>query len=498
MTENRSLRSLRSRYGKFGAIRQWLKQRKENDFIGDYITDNHHKAEILANWWDLTVSAEFYQDICHVLSECVYEDGSSGHNQNGIKEKSAYLLAVSAEAAPLETWAKRPDPRTVKWSNSNECWMAVDEDGETEIYLCPSCYGWYEEADTAECTDGLIRCDNCTEDWPTCDGCQRRIYGEEYYADDEYGDSCVYCEECVDECTEYCNECGTRVTNSNWDSQWGMCVNCAQRQEYENPAVFVKTGTEILVLDEYKRKFPDTQGNIISSEIEVYNFLSYSDRDLAISKIINKYIKGTIIPANDGSLGSYGKEFRICPATFDFWRVYGKQYIEPFFEILRKHGHKKDCRAGQHIHIDEQAFKNRMALYNFCRFFHDQHKFTFSFSGRENTELVRKWACPWYNWNKDPKQWSHVLYDWGQKTRYAAVNLERTHDTIEVRIFCTTNDADEFISRINAIRALVELANKSTCPRTISPVDLARYMQKHDLVGYELIENAINESENYV
>ena len=202
-----------------------------------------------------------------------------------------------------------------------------------------------------------------------------------------------------------------------------------------------------------------------------------------------------ISQAYDGSLTSWGCEFRICPAPPDFWETEGTKYIKPFFDILKYHGAKKDSRAGMHLHIDEGAFQTRLALYNFCRFFHDQEKFTLAFSGREDFEGVWRWAPTWRHWDRNPQRWERVLRDWEEMERYCAVNLEKKHGTIEVRIFGTTTSPDEFIGRINAIWSLVELSNMASRPMTISPVNLSCYMQKHQRYGWGMVDQAILDSE---
>lgn len=481
-------------YSKYTAINQWLHERK-NEL--DYWDDNLHKAEVLADWWDLV----FHKNLCVWTEIKNTLIRNTPHRLVGqvierIGEDQVQLLLKASEAAPRPRWdkAKRAKPDTYKWDYEFETWTVKDEE-DKDLYLCPDCGRFFRAENICECTDGIRRCEYCTEDWEVCHECGRRIRWEERWAVDEYGDDVAFCDDCYEENTYYCDRCERTVTASNFDTESDLCTECLERANFERK-VFVNTGKGGLVeICGWMRTNPRIP--LIGVEIEVYAFSSFPDCNIAIGKVQKQYQRGAIMAAHDGSLSSYGKEFRICPATPEYWEKEGKEYITPFFDIIKKHGATKNSGAGMHVHIDERAFKEDLALYNFCRFFHDQKYFTLAFSGREDPEGVLRWATPWSHWDRDLSRWEETLEDWSERERYAAVNLERTHNTIEVRIFGTTTDPDEFIGRINAVWSLVELAQKATKPMTISPVNLARYMQKHDRPGFEIVEDAILRADDY-
>lgn len=325
-----------------------------------------------------------------------------------------------------------------------------------------------DELHYVESEDFLI-CENCLEssnDYKICNDCGEVFNFSREGIQLANGD--YICEDCRDNYF-YCENCGEYYHNDEYNEDEdgnALCENCYNEYEQENllhnygykPDIEIQsTGDE--TEDEKKLYI----GFELETEKDDSN-LSRADFCKKINDTINKKMNTQFLYfKEDGSLDC-GVEIVSHPFTLDFFRQ-----NEDLFRILcttassmnyTSHN-SKNC--GLHVHINRQYFgdnyeeqeKNIEKLILFFEYFKEKIQ---KFSRRTDFHY-----CHFLSDNGERKEkicnLKYIKENKGQN-RYVAVNVENSN-TVEVRIFRGTLNADTFIATLQWVFNLVRIVKNN-------------------------------------
>lgn len=291
-----------------------------------------------------------------------------------------------------------------------------------------------------------------------------------------------YCEECLDEITFICGECGERILREDdvgnddivlcqgcRDNHYYTCSECGvlvrEDQVYTDNGYdychFCYENLEDSVIEDYSYKpCPVFHGNAdryFGVELELDEGGESSDNAAALMDIANASTDNIYIK-HDGSLNE-GFEIVTHPMS-----LYYHQKEMPWQSILDKAifmgytSHKaKTC--GLHVHVNRASLGADTEMQEACisriLFFVEKHwEELLKFSRRTEIQLNR-WAHR-YGYKPNAKE---LLYH--AKTsnlgRYACINLQN-HATIEFRIFRGTLKYNTLIATLQMVEKICDVA----------------------------------------
>lgn len=176
-----------------------------------------------------------------------------------------------------------------------------------------------------------------------------------------------------------------------------------------------------------------------------------------------KKTKNHVYMKRDGSIFGIGCETVTHPATFDFHN--NTNFWDIVMQNAQKNKLKPNSSTGIHVHMNRSFFKQR-DIAKMDQFINSFQDFFISISNRESRYARYIMKAPQY---------------WGTPDdRYRALNLTN-RDTIELRIFESTNDADKMRKYIKLCDALAHFSKMIDCVNENTLINFKKYLvEKYD------------------
>ena len=145
----------------------------------------------------------------------------------------------------------------------------------------------------------------------------------------------------------------------------------------------------------------------------------------------------------DGSIRNHGVEAVSHPATYEFHKN-SDSWIK-VFESLQINKIPEDPSCGLHFHVSKKTLTNKQIA---CidAFVNTQDEFIHEMAGRELNKFCQKVVKEINNWGSAPS----TFFGSG---RYTSINLTNPN-TIEYRIFASTNNYEIFMKRLKFVKDL--------------------------------------------
>lgn len=244
-----------------------------------------------------------------------------------------------------------------------------------------------------------------------------------------------------DNCTT-CPECNRLIPNQIFDTEENACKICVnQRYQIHN----YSTRVPQLLSFKAKKVTPKTIYFGIELEYET------TDREEARVKV-GKLIKGHAIMKSDGSIRN-GFEIVTCPATEDIHLEEFKRFFDNKPPEL-----KTANNVGMHVHISRSPL-NLFTVGKVTEFLNkpDNIKFIEFVGGRSLNSYC--------NYSSS-RTVTYPLLTGNSSARYNTVNL-CNRDTIELRFFATPITYDQFASRMQFCKALVDYCSPAAVSKPL-------------------------------
>jgi hypothetical protein len=359
-----------------------------------------------------------------------------------------------------------------------------------EVLTCVSCSrGVSDETETA--SNGDILCHECVR---ICERCE--TIGS---VDDDFrvvDDSAIWCESCCDYNARWCDNCEVWHTgdtyyaedrNGTWcDSCWmdalTYCEGCSEY--YYDPCGCMDEEDERFIHDysytpdlkfHNSNETPTTPADVLylGMEIEIESPNGeYETRNNAAEYASNLEDHGLAYLKSDGSLDC-GFEIVTHPMTHDYF----KNHAPEFWEVID--GLRNDFRmkawsartAGLHIHLSRAGFNNGAHIHRFLQLVYANPDFYSKMAGRSSDRWAKFDDIQRYDVSKDKhvKTFKHKLARYGDNhsDRYSAVNT-LNRNTLEMRIFRSTLNADTIKSALDLAHASVEYTRSLTVGQIVN------------------------------
>jgi hypothetical protein len=285
------------------------------------------------------------------------------------------------------------------------CDRYTDDSSETvDGEVCPQCVRrYYRECERCEqlseatfvAADGTVICDECVEDYWTCDGCCELI------------DSGNYCDSC--QCDEDCSA-GGLVNGYNYKPT---------PQFYGSGALYC--GLELEVSAE--------QGQLCDNA------------ETAIG-----HLGGVGYLKEDGSINGdtgYGFEIVTHPMSYD-WAI--EHFPWQMLTDLEQAG----CTAagnGLHVHVSRAGFETPSHVYRWMKFLYRNQ--------RQVTILARRVSDHWAAFDEWDRRQVKNYAKGAKGARYRAINTQNT-DTFELRVFASSLRPQQVKAALGLAAASVE------------------------------------------
>jgi formylmethanofuran dehydrogenase subunit E len=344
------------------------------------------------------------------------------------------------------------------------CGNEIAED-EIEIvegdFMCPDCFSDNVSScekcskqiltDNSHYFSGEIYCDNCYDRYITsCRNCGEDI---KKYDAREYNYD-YYCEECFSELFTKCYECGEVISwddviEYNDDYYCDGCCPCEllHDSDYQPDLCFHKS-----TKDKRTKLYFGTEIELEEGCIES----------------LSNYISDFFYLKEDASLDS-GCETVTHPFTWN-WYMENKNLFKEYFKKVQAYDFEAKCNCGMHVHLSKRAFSTKR-LRNLLLLFYNNPEFIFSISGRKYESSLDEWA------KLDFPEDIDNLCKGGHDGKYRAVNLNN-YDTVEIRVFGSTTDFEEFDFKISFVKAAFDFCGKTSTNKT-DEKDFLKFIRKN-------------------
>lgn len=354
-----------------------------------------------------------------------------------------------------------------------DCGRVINTDNDNYIlygdeYVCEDCAEHYVECadcgeiihidDAYDTVNGLV-CEDCRGEYVECEEC-----GDVIRTDDcTWTENGWVCEYCADHYYSYCEQCGSYVSNENYNDDYELCRWCAERSII-HPYHYCKT------LD--TKFFKSCLEKIgLQSEPRYYFGIEWELVGCGIydhAENLKKILGDRINFEEDCTVDAEGV---FMPHSYDAIIESGE--IKKAFEYAKDNLCDDASCAGLHVHISRTAFGEteeeqdeniaKLALLHTRGFAYDQ---LYKLSRRSDDE----WCRPLRR--HETKAESEDYAKRFVKEKYNDHNIALNcgnRATVEFRLGAGTVDYDNFINWIKIIRLLVE-----KCP-TISMEDATNF-----------------------
>lgn len=345
-------------------------------------------------------------------------------------------------------------------------------------------------------------CCECVDtDASYCDCCNEYCAGETVVVY-HHGHLEAWCDHCVTEHASECDCChfltddndlnnvhvygigNQEVCNSCLDEQYYQCSNCGDYcleddVEYHDGCYYCPNCTPSRYLEDYHHTEAEYFLSVDGDEIQPYlgielemEFKTSDGRENAAEYIRCNTSYGSYYECKeDGSLGDYGMEVVTQPATPAY-------HMAGYDQLMLSAGTQYDATShangncGLHVHIDRDYFETTglqcasdWAAYIMDTLISNCEPQIVNFTRRRYSQL-NHWAqlmnmpgC------KSERSFSSKLAEYraSKYTRYQAVNTENS-DTIELRLFRGTLNAETYYATLEFVAALAYIA-RALIPR---------------------------------
>lgn len=356
----------------------------------------------------------------------------------------------------------------------------------------------------SDCLDGCIQecyecSDSCIDDYDT------NLGRYAHAAIDYHGDIVYFCEDCVSVGTFFCYHCEERIINdlmatsdpnAYCETCYGdlaeVCEECDETyigrctclNEYSIKNYSYKPNPPTF-FDVYERNGSTVRKTMyFGVEVELdYRRANRENAAAIVIKRTNEAVKqlkrshmvkgeqlGFMYAKNDSTVGN-GAEFVTCPFTFD-WFKYNRDVFKTFYDSAKEQGFQSAPNCGLHVHISRTKHglvKTR--LYKLCYLLYGHPFFAEEISGRPNG----------LNSYCSVQEGKKVLLH-KSKTGFGghrgAVNCGG-NGTIEIRLFGSPKDFDEFVTRMYMVKALIEFVTQASL-NDCTPQAFAEYVQSQE------------------
>ena len=370
------------------------------------------------------------------------------------------------------------------------------------FYKCEHCGEWINEScDDYIHIDGTYFCsEDCAdaEGYRQCDECYEWVCEDNICTDWEQERR--ICNNCIENSYYYCADCGYVVHESDAiciNGEW-YCPSCAEnveeceteRQEYV--CDYHHYGSNYWQPRFYKNTSSD---NLFGIELEVESTQPFVTCNEIVKKVCEIDTDEVFVFEHDGSLTN-GFEIISNPCSLNYW--YSKEEnLKKIFEVLNNMGCKSHdvSTCGLHIHFSRD-YVDTATISRILYLFEKFKNYLIMFSRRKIDNLNR-WAS---FMNVDVKDLSldYVKSNHDNCNRYRAVNLTN-NETIEIRIFKGTLKFESFMSCIELVNNIVEMAknmNDNEIINVESFYNVVEYQKTKYLKQYcldrRIVENVSN------
>lgn len=370
---------------------------------------------------------------------------------------------------------------------------------EHDYVLCVQCGQW-EREDFAYYVGEEFYCSaDCVYDagYSRCGHCDEFMHEDDsYYLDDldEW-----WCESCTYDYSYYCEECGRRVSDENWEGEFDCCERCAQENHQALHSYSFSDYVNFVPRGDNKNNSVPFMGIELETE-RGSNLREYvKELDDLFGNDVDEYYM-----SQDSSLCGNSAEIVSHPFTLNYHLRNGK-WAE-IMKIAKKYDYTSSCPArggcGTHVSISRDFFgKNKTVQdvggYKMLRMMQRFESMWKVLSERENFGYARfNTRC-----NYDPKKWAtqfidsdpERMFDYIAMAKYA-VRYEYAHELVvnmghserfEIRLFSGTLEYDNFMAMLGLCEGLAITAKK----RTIGWVERINW---YDMIA-EIISNISEE-----
>lgn len=286
---------------------------------------------------------------------------------------------------------------------------------------------------------------------------------------------------------------------------------------------FIKIGLELeFEFNDVEDGYYDEDGEWISSDVDEYE-RSYFIRELNDLGLYPKTPEYELenhtldfVFEQDGSLWEDSCEFITRPINFHPQDLSDMDFLKKVLEVLSTKYSITKNNSGMHVHIDMDTFyynnktKARLCQLLFCAFINKSEFWNdvFNFSERTNERKMRNYSSPREIINRYDLQdkintivtannlgndvvdyidsiYNNCLDDCEDK--YSATHKVNCYNTIEIRIFNTTDSFDKVIERLTTIYNII-----ASCRTLVDTIFNGQKVELDTITWEQLISNKVD------
>ena len=200
----------------------------------------------------------------------------------------------------------------------------------------------------------------------------------------------------------------------------------------------------------------------------------------------------------DGSLTN-GLEMISQPSTLNFYKK-NKEKFEKLFAFIKEMGFSARVSCGLHIHFNKDFYFNEEPIKDFYFYNKEENllylidkfwKELVYLSGRRYNR-IRRWSNKFY---KGPKEIVEDMMCGNFESRYHVLNF-RNRNTIEIRLFHSTLEYDEFISFLELYNNLIVCA-KMFPKEKLEIIGFQEFLTSQELVNLWVKRTASSNTNKY-
>lgn len=357
---------------------------------------------------------------------------------------------------------------------------------ESGLVRCDDCGAWIDESDAHHCDNGHIVCDNCIDDYCTCDDCGA-VLPADCFTDvyNEYGRYLgVVCDDCLGDYS-YCDECECYHTGYSYDAtdasgrSVSICQNCYDNNYFRCDNCGGIFHIDLLASDDdcgeylceecaeecgryigryhqrpalhfYGTRRKNWRLWYIGVELEIDRKSRDSSAESAAVRDIKDAAGDYVYFNRDGSLYC-GFEIISQPATLEYFNKNTNWH--EILHAARANGYTSHDAGtcGLHVHLSRELFgaDKKTQDDNVAKLirFYDVYYSEIVKAARRTGGTAERWAAPSYTSSNDDAKNAAKNCCAG---RYHAVNVTNAN-TIEIRIMRGTLNAATFDACIDFV-----------------------------------------------
>jgi len=320
---------------------------------------------------------------------------------------------------------------------------------EKNSELCCKCVIRILVDDMLHNNDGDNYCEDCyNEKYCHCSVCEEEILNADAFTHSDE----TYCGDCFNERFTTCENCENTISNDeafyDEESDHYFCHSCHCNRVGKNIHEYSYHPTE-----EFKKmKWEDDL--FLGLELEVRHEDAAKKSEKFIKFLEVEKVKKLFYLKHDTTVDEgEGKGFEIVshPATLHYWHKQIK--MQKIITWLKKEEFdaEESGKCGIHIHIS-RAFFTDLEVAKLRLFFKKNMEQLKKFSRREVGETDS--SDPYHFCSFEDLADKEILNNIGQNSRYWALNLNSSRETVEIRLFRATLDYQRFLAILQFSEAI--------------------------------------------